>query len=86
MYPPVSFSNQIPENRHPQNRPFSRFRLLQPIKKTIRQPNRFKQAGFSPGKIGYSRFYAQIKAIEKNVMKSPPIRPVTRTRPKSEYA
>jgi hypothetical protein len=53
---------------------------------TIGHPNRFKQAGFSPGKIGYSGFYAIKPEIGEIVIKNTPFRPVARSRSKREYA
>jgi hypothetical protein len=52
----------------------------------IRQPKGNKEAGFSLIKTGYSRFQAHKPVIAENVIKSAPIRPVTGTRSKSEYA
>jgi len=52
----------------------------------IRQPDGFKQAGFSAVKIEYSRFYAHTKVIRENVIKNAPFRPVTRARLQNEYA
>jgi len=70
----------------PQNRPFSHFRILYPIRKKICQPIGNNKTGFPPRKIGYFGFKARIVGIRKNVFKSAPIRPVTKNRPKSEYA
>ena len=70
----------------PQNRPFFHFRILYPIRKKICQPIGNNKAGFPPRKIGDFGFQARIVGIRKNVIKSAPIRPVTRNRPKSECA
>jgi hypothetical protein len=61
------------------------FPLLQPISKTICQPIGNNKAGFPPLKTGDFGFQSRIPGIRKNVLKDAPIRPVTVSRPKSEY-
>jgi hypothetical protein len=70
----------------PQNSPSFPFPLLQPISKTICQPEGNNKAGFPPCKSGDFLFQAFIDGIRKNVIKNAPIRPVTRDSPKSEYS